>query len=337
MKRDEELIEKLLLRAEGEEPTPDLSKYSDEQRAYHTAILIDSGLVRGVISRDELGRVRATATTELTPQGHDYLAARRGSEGAIQITSDSMDVFVSHSSHDAVLAKELVELIVFSLGVSTIRIRCTSVDGFRLEAGVLITDQLQREVFESRVVVALLTPASLKSAYVLFELGARWGAKKKLIPVLAAGASSSDLEGPLKGINALQWDRAGLMQMLTEVGNFLGRPWGNPAASDGKIENMIRIAAAELSAAPHSSRKQRIDYDKHDVISVLEAWLGANLNALGNRVIDFDDLDSELQLPLGSSREYLEYVGRDRKELKVIRRGPKTILFDPPQGRAEVT
>jgi TIR domain/Hypothetical protein (DUF2513) len=337
MRRDQDLLEKLLLRAEGEQPAPDLSEYSEQERAYHTAILIDSGLVRGVISRDEMGRVRATATTELTAQGHDYLEAMRKERQERTEHSHQIDVFVSHSSQDAALARELVELLVFALGISTTRIRCTSVDGFRLEAGVLITDQLQREVFESRVVLALLTPASLKSAYVLFELGARWGAKKKLIPLLAAGASSSNLEGPLKGINALQCDRAGVMQTLTEIGNFLGRPWGNPAAADGKIENIIRLHVGEVTSAPDSTPNERDGYHKHDVISILEAWLGANINTLANRVIDFDVLDSQLHLPTGSSAKYVEYLGRDRKGLKVIRRGPKTILFERPKDRTEDT
>src|ERR1700738_4850362 len=139
MRRDQDLLEKLLLRAEAEPPTPDLSDYSEQERAYHTAILIDSGLVRGVVSRDEMGRVRATATTELTAQGHDYLEAMRRERGKNTVGSHEIDIFVSHSSQDAVLAKELVELLVFALGISTIRIRCTSVDGFRLEAGVFIT------------------------------------------------------------------------------------------------------------------------------------------------------------------------------------------------------
>lgn len=349
MKRDEDLIYKLLLRAEGDEPRPDLSAYSEEQRAYHTAMLIDAGLVRGLISRDEVGRVRATATTELTPQGHDYLAARRAGstigltapqsqhvasadEGreVNETSSSSIAVFISHSSLDASLAKEFAELFILALGIRTVEIRCTSVDGFRLEAGALVTDQLQREVFESKAVVALLTPASLESAYVLFELGARWGARKKIFPILAAGASASHLEGPLMAINALRCDRAGIAQLITDLGRFLGQPWDNPAASQSKIESILN-AQPPRSPIPLPPEDEHSGYDRQDVISILEAWLGENLDALENRVIDFDELDSKLSLPSGSSKSHLDYAAR-RKGLRVIRKGTKTILFEPPSG-----
>lgn len=332
MKRDEDLLEKLLLRAEGEEPAPDFSEYSNEERAYHTAILIDSGLVRGVINRDAKGRVRATATTELTPQGHDYLEARRKERQVSATQSQQIDVFVSHSHRDVALAKEIVELLVLSLGIPTARIRCTSLDGYRLEAGVLVTDQLQQEVFESRLVLALLTPTSLKSAYVLFELGARWGAKKKIIPLLAAEASNNDLEGPMKGINAIQCDRAGIMQMLSEMGRFLGRPWDNPAVSDSKIQLVIKAQEACILHVPENNLSVPIlasGYSKQDILSVLESWL-SKVGDLSNRVINFDDLDSELCLPSGSAERYLEYVGRERKKLRVVRRGQKTVLFQNP-------
>jgi hypothetical protein len=42
MRRDKELLNKLLLLAEGEEPKPDLSGYTEQEQAYHAAILIDS-------------------------------------------------------------------------------------------------------------------------------------------------------------------------------------------------------------------------------------------------------------------------------------------------------
>lgn len=333
MKRDQDLLEKLLLRAEGEEPVPDLSEYSDMERAYHTAILIDSGLVRGVISRDAHGRVRATATTELTAQGHDYLEARRRERRDTATQSSQIDVFISHSHQDAALAKEIAELLVLSLGIPTARIRCTSVAGFRLEAGVLVTDQLQQEVFESRLVLALLTPTSLNSAYVLFELGARWGAKKKIIPLLAAKASNSDLEGPMKGINAIQCDRAGIMQILSEMGRFLGRPWDNPAVSDDKIQSVLKAQEACIfPSAENALSIPAIDpgYNKQDIISVLESWLDKNLESVNNRVINFEDLDTELCLPAGSTESYLEYIGRERKRLRVVRRGQKTVLFQNP-------
>lgn len=55
------------------------------------------------------------------------------------------------------------------------RIRCTSVSGYGLPAGAHVDSQLQKEVGEAATLIALMTGVSVESAYVLFEVGARWG------------------------------------------------------------------------------------------------------------------------------------------------------------------
>jgi hypothetical protein len=122
----------------------------------------------------------------LTPQ----LAS--GRPGGIQIVSggDQPLVLISHSSKDVDLASALVELLRAGLLIN--RIRCSSVDGFRLPAGVQTDSQLRAEVNSTNVLIGLITPNSLASAYVMFELGARWGAGSFMIPLLA-GVSTAEI------------------------------------------------------------------------------------------------------------------------------------------------
>ena len=56
MKRDMNLVRLLLLQHEGEEPTPDLSGFTDEQQLYHEALLIEAHLLDGQprVARHEL-------------------------------------------------------------------------------------------------------------------------------------------------------------------------------------------------------------------------------------------------------------------------------------------
>src|SRR5688500_1138362 len=115
----------------------------------------------------------------------------------------SIDIFLSHSSRDSELAKALVELFRAAFSLPAKRIRCTSVSGYKLPAGADTDEQLRKETVEARVLLGLITELSVDSAYVLFELGARWGAKKFLAPLLGAGRGPEILGGPLSGLNAL--------------------------------------------------------------------------------------------------------------------------------------
>jgi len=139
-------------------------------------------------------------------------------------------VFISHSSKDDELALALVELLKAGLGLLAHQIRCSSVDGYRLPAGVNTESKLRDEVKASRVVIGLITPSSLSSAFVMFELGARWGAERFLVPLLA-GVRPSELSGPLALLNALSSsNESQLHQLLGDISEQLGLPLQNAAS-----------------------------------------------------------------------------------------------------------
>ncbi len=77
MKRDMNLIRLLLLETEGEDPKPDLSAYSEQQRLYHSALVIEAGLVHGIIRKDSMGQPNGTVRLRLSWDGHEFLDAAR--------------------------------------------------------------------------------------------------------------------------------------------------------------------------------------------------------------------------------------------------------------------
>jgi hypothetical protein len=132
-------------------------------------------------------------------------------------------IFISHNSQDINLVSALVDLLRSSLNIPSNDIRCTSLDGYRLPAGISVSDQIKTEIYESKAFIALLTPNSIKSEYVSFELGARWGANLPLFPIFAGGAKVEDVNNWLSNINALFCDtESQVIQLVNDIGRYLG-------------------------------------------------------------------------------------------------------------------
>lgn len=147
-------------------------------------------------------------------------------------------VLISHSSKDAELAAALIDLLKSGIGLLAEQIRCTSVDGYRLPVGVNTEAKLREEVKAAAVVIGLVTPNSLSSSYVMFELGARWGAGLFIAP-LTAGIEAGKLSGPLSLINALSANtEAQLHQLLTDIGNQLGL---HPQSAASYLRNLTAV------------------------------------------------------------------------------------------------
>jgi hypothetical protein len=163
-------------------------------------------------------------------------------------------VFISHSSKDAELALALIELLKAGLGLPANQILCSSVDGYRLPVGINTEAKLREEVNAARIVIGLITPSSLASAFVMFELGARWGANQFLAPLLA-GVRPSEITGPLNLLNALSAsNEAQLHQLLEDISQKVGLPLQN-AASYVRYVSAVRQLADRITAsvAEHSA------------------------------------------------------------------------------------
>ena len=120
------------------------------------------------------------------------------------ISSNQIDIFISHSSQDKVITSKLIDLIRSALNLPANKIRATSVEGFRLPIGSKADQELRREAIQSEVFIALITPHSISSIFVLFELGARWGIGKPILPLLAKGMEPNKLNGPIHFDSAIK-------------------------------------------------------------------------------------------------------------------------------------
>jgi hypothetical protein len=159
-----------------------------------------------------------------------------------------MKVFVSHSSNDKAIAEAFVQLVKAALNIPAKDIRCTSVEGYKLPAGADSNEQLRAEVFGCEVFVALLSPSSMKSMYVMFELGARWGTKRYLAPIQVGGLDPSALKAPLSGIHSINGaSESDMHQLLEDIGRKLSMRVESPSAY-GKALSSFVVAAQEYDA-----------------------------------------------------------------------------------------
>ncbi|AIY41983.1 ATPase involved in DNA repair [Collimonas arenae] len=158
----------------------------------------------------------------------------------------TMKIFISHSNADATIAEALVELIRASLNLSSKDIRCTSVDGYKLPAGADSDQQLRSEVFESQAFIALLSPVSLGSIYVMFELGARWGAGRYLAPIMIGGTKGSDLKAPLSAIHAISGtSEADIHQLVEKLAEKMDITPEKPSGYSKALRLFTKAAAAK--------------------------------------------------------------------------------------------
>jgi adenylate cyclase class IV len=191
------------------------------------------------------GRLKVSLSSllrETSIRQHDQAESspRRISKITPQASSrNGPKIFISHSSEDSDIALALIELLRLALSLQASDIRCTSVKGYGLPAGVSIGSVLRGDVGSADVFLGLLSRKSLQSLYVLFELGARWGSGKAILPVLLSDVSSSDLTGPLADVHAIKIsDSAASYDLIDRVGDILMITPESPASVIRYVERL---------------------------------------------------------------------------------------------------
>lgn len=140
----------------------------------------------------------------------------------VKLREYTMDIFISHSSKNVLIVNQLVELIKIATNLKAEKIRCTSVPGYKLEAGSFTDEVLKKEINESKLFIAFITEESMNSTYVLFELGARWAVDLPLIPVVQSSNDFSLFKGPLSNFHGINLSEENeIYQLIGEIGKKL--------------------------------------------------------------------------------------------------------------------
>jgi hypothetical protein len=183
-----------------------------------------------------------------------------------------IELFISHSQKDEALAERLVQLVKECLEVPSGAIRCSSVQGYKLDLGALLSTTLQAELKSALHVVALLTPNSIDSPWVLFELGAVWGLARSPLPMLAGGLGDADLPGPLWNVVAGRLEEPGdLADLISRLHADMG--WPERSRARGvTVMNALADYAKQLDF--------QVDHERRASFAARRAHIGNTQNDL---------------------------------------------------------
>lgn len=179
-----------------------------------------------------------------------------------------IELFISHSHKDSEIADKLIRLIEGCMKVKDDSIRCTSVEGYGLKTGTSPNVQLLNELKNSRVVVGIISPNSIRDAWPLSEMACAWGLDRQPICFLIGGLTHKDVEGPLSGtINTIASDRKSVVQFLGTVREALNvEPTDEPRSDKAKREFMAyieRVPASKFSEPTLLLKRKDITNDRY--------------------------------------------------------------------------
>ena len=150
-------------------------------------------------------------------------------------------LFISHSEKDIEVASKLIDFIESSLNTEEIDIRCTSVPGYQLPFGKTISQQLKEDIHKSLILIVLINKNSLKSNWVLFELGAAWALGLTIIPILGDNLTYKSLPGPLSSQSCIEISSDGASNRLRDAIKQISHEFNIIEKTGGKSQSKLDL------------------------------------------------------------------------------------------------
>lgn len=160
------------------------------------------------------------------------------------IVNDKKKLFFSHSAKDKELVQHLVEAASIGLDLRRVDIMSTSIDGFGVRAGEDILKVVKTQGIYSNCLIGIITPNSLKSHWVMFELGARWGSGNPFAIILANGADYDDIPEVIRYNLAKKCVVTDLESLFLDVSEVLGLQFHNLSVK-GHLQEAELLSKAE--------------------------------------------------------------------------------------------
>jgi hypothetical protein len=205
--------------------------------------------------------LRALAT-KLTPSTS---ATRPPKIPAPLAPSSQLTVFVSHSHADAEVAGRLGDLMRSAFNFRIDEIRCTSAVAYQTKYGADAIEQIRDEVVSCPIVLGIISAASVESSFVLFELGARWGARGYFVAMLVPGISFKLLPAPIGNKHSMVCDSDDkVIKLVEEIAQQLGLAAPPLASYRNAVASLVAAASSPRSAPSVCRRPRRLHRPPRD-------------------------------------------------------------------------
>ena len=133
-------------------------------------------------------------------------------------------VFLSHPHSAAKTAISFARWIEKVFG-DQIEVICTSEPEHHIDPGRMVTTGIVEHIKSSSVVLALITPESLKLPWIFYEMGATHALGKVFIPCVVRGLSLRDLLPQAYEYQGAELSsEQGLRGLVGAVSHYLGTP-----------------------------------------------------------------------------------------------------------------
>jgi hypothetical protein len=162
-----------------------------------------------------------------------------------------LKLFVSHAAEDSAVASRLVDLLKTSLSLNDAEILFTSRVSNGLQPGETVSVGLRAALSRSQIVLALVSPETVRSVYSLIEIGGAWCRDVLLLGVVRESHRKS-LKSPLNEIHSMSLDdRESLEKLIETLRQKLNRPLpADPDTYSRKVDQLIKQIQRDYPADP---------------------------------------------------------------------------------------
>ncbi len=196
--------------------------------------------------------------------------SRIADELNISVAHPNRKVFISHSSKDALIVEQMIELLE-AIGVPSDKIFCTSFDGYGVALGADFLETIKNELSTEVLVLFTLSSHFYTSPISLCEMGATWARTSEHIPILIPPFDYADILGVIPTTQGMKINDKGKLNSLKQiVEKFLSLDSKDFSQWERKRDNILKniesILERELDSKSNGGNSRDHTTSVYDIL-----------------------------------------------------------------------